>query len=97
MIIKTKSPKETKIAASLRDALRYAGVEVYLVPEGIDGFFITIDDERNELVVIASNDTEDIDRVYGFNSVQECLNYAEFVAKEAGISKDNIYADVWDK
>jgi hypothetical protein len=98
MIIKALSSESNEIARKARNFIQEISKErVYLVPHGLDGLFITIDSKSKELTVIADNGTaDDLDIVQGFNELEECWDYARIVAKEAGLSENNIDADIFE-
>lgn len=98
MIIVTFSDEETLLAQKTRDLLTTMGRTVVLVPYGITGLHITIDENegKNELVVYACDDQQDLDIARGFNSLQECRDYAKIVVAEAGLTEEDIDSDVWE-
>lgn len=101
MIIKTFSNDETKVAAQLRDVLESTtNKRHYIVPFGVSGLFVSFDDKEKDLVVYASRDVEsdvrDLDIARRFDSVADCWEYARVIAKEAGLSEDDIDGDVWE-
>jgi hypothetical protein len=98
MIIKTFSYQETETAIKVRDLIEsVAQQRVYLVPHGVENLFISIDEKANDnLIVYAARGAEDLDIARGFDRVSDCWKYAKVIAKEAGLSEDDIDADVWE-
>lgn len=103
MIIKTNSKELNEIGRVIREGCQsFLNVNdptyrAYFVPHGLDGLFITFDKESNDLAVIAENETADaLDFVQGFKDLDECWSYARIVAKEAGLSEDDIDADIFE-
>lgn len=104
MIIKTQTPEETKIVRKLRDFVQQAtGERLHLVPFGVESMFVTVnlteDQEKiTDFVLYLENDSLDIgtevDEVSGFQTPEECWDYARVVAKEAGLSEDCIDSDI---
>ncbi|MED4534838.1 hypothetical protein [Metabacillus fastidiosus] len=102
MIIKTFSEQETKVAAGIRDSLRAAGIEVYVVPEGIKYLYVTIEesslDRHNSQVVVLASGENDItlNCTVGFDTCMAAYEYARKLAFESGLSEDAIEGDCWD-
>lgn len=99
MIIKTNNSIDTRKAKKLRDSLGVLGQKVVLVPYGVNSIFITTENE--ELVIFVQQDkspygVDELDVVPGFDSVEECWEYAKTIVREAGLPEDCIYADVWE-
>lgn len=99
LIVNTQSESGTKIAQKQREVLNQSGQEMILVPFGVTSLFITVDD--NQLVVYSQRDDEslgcmDLDIAKGFDSVDECWDYASVVMKQSGLPEESCDADVWD-
>lgn len=99
MIIEALSSETNGIARKARDFIQGISKErVYLVPHGLDGLFITFHEESEELTVFAEDATSYVlDSVQGFKDLDECWDYARIVAKEAGLSVDDIDADIFEE
>lgn len=103
VLIKTFSDQETKNAIKTRELLELITKQrVYIVPKGVSCLFISIDEKNNnDLVVYVTRDGEegptDLDIVRGFESITECWEYARVIAKESGLSDEDIDADVWEE
>jgi len=98
MIIKALSSEENATARLARNLAQLNSKEpVPFIPYGIDGLFITSDEETERLKVVASDEAgNDLSVTYGFYNLQECWDYARVVAKEAGLPDAAIEADKFD-
>jgi PHP family Zn ribbon phosphoesterase len=101
MTIKTTSYHQTELAKKLREVIKATGTDVVLVPHGVTDLFITVEDDRELTVILQSSnhgyDCTDLDIVKGFDSIDECWQYARVVMTEAGLSNDSCDSDVWEK
>lgn len=101
MIIKTANQKETEVAAGLKATLRRLGIEVYVIPYGVNYLWVSIDEfnGENQIYVQATKgDTDEIlDTTIGFDSCDEAYAYARKIAFEAGLDEDSADGDVWDQ
>jgi PHP family Zn ribbon phosphoesterase len=93
MIIKTSSQEQTELVQKLREIVKAAGNDMVVVPNNVTDLFITVQIEGP--VVILQCDLGpfgmlEVDIVKGFDSVQECWEYARLVTSEAGLSNDSI-------
>lgn len=102
MIIKTKNAAETRIAGEFRDNLRDQGGDVYVIPDDVMYFFVTLNnsdaaaDEPVELMVQSMYECDELDRVVGFGSCKEAYDYARKCAFYAGLGDDGYEGDVYD-
>ena len=98
-VIKTNSDKETEMAKRTTNVLLSQGQEIVLVPYGVTGLYITIDNDELAIFLERTDNgfnPVELDRASGFNSVAECEEYARVVMKEAGLPEDCCDADVWE-
>jgi hypothetical protein len=96
IIMSTFSEESTPIAQRTRDLLSAAGEAVFFAPHGTTGVFISVDDENpDNFVVYASDDTQDLDIVRGFDSLEMSWAYARIVAETAGLTEEDIDSDVY--
>ncbi|UVI31175.1 hypothetical protein [Paenibacillus spongiae] len=67
----------------------------------VTGMFVTIEEIPNtdlvELIVVASDDHGDIFVTKGFDTIDDCYEYARIFAKGIGLSEENIDGDVFDR
>jgi hypothetical protein len=96
IILATYTEESTPIAKKTRDLLSETGELVILVPHGTTGVFITIDEDTNEFIVYANDGLQDLDVVKGFSDLDESWAYARLVAHAAGLTEEDIMADVYE-
>lgn len=100
MIIHTSNQTETKFAASLRDLVKGTGIEVHVIPKGVECFFVTLEELENNkchivIEVINAND-ELLDRIVGFDSCKEAYDLAKELAEYCGLDENGHQGDCWD-
>jgi hypothetical protein len=97
MIIKTYSDQETKAVNEIyEDLCSKLGEKVVFIPHRLNAMWYTFDSSEKELIVVLSDDAEDLAIIKGFYDVQSCKDFAKKVAAEAGLSEDCIDGDVWE-
>jgi hypothetical protein len=91
LLIKSLSANTTELAIKIRDLLEETSFEtVIIVPHGLQEILIFKEEIVREYCVCLWGDKEELDIVQGFLKLEYARNYAKAVAKEAGLTENDI-------
>ncbi|WP_019244564.1 MULTISPECIES: hypothetical protein [Bacillus] len=97
MIIHTSNEAETKFAVALREQI---GFSVCVIPEGVQYFFVTLEEKKNgfcEIVVeVMDKDDQLLDKIVGFDSCQQAYDLAKGLAEYCNLGEGCYEGDCWD-
>ena len=96
MIIQTYSDYELDIAKAIRDSLKATGEHLVIIPHTSNYAFISTEDNAELIVAIEAEDGSELDVAKGFQSLDDCREYARLVGKYAGFPDENIDSDVYE-
>jgi hypothetical protein len=91
LLIKSLSASTTQLAIKTRDLFEETSFEtVILVPHGLQEILIFEEELVGEYIVSLWGDKEELDIVEGFQDLEYAQKYAKAVAKESGLTENDI-------
>jgi hypothetical protein len=96
MIIQTYTDYELDVAKAIRDSLKATGEHLVIIPHTSNYAFISTEDNGELIVAIEAEDGSELDVAKGFQSLDDCREYARLVGNYAGFPDENIDSDVYE-